>query len=308
MKVIYPNAMLLDDIKLAFAAVREERQAAKPLSEAVTTDWLSAKKKAIPRIIAEKQLEGASYADVMVLIRDRDFSLKTWRDRHDHEPQRHNLHDRPETLYDYCQRSGLRPHLAPYHDKARRQSAITIEWTLPDYFLQELMGDVAEGAFVAQLEDITERARAEEAQREAARREELATQVMDKVRKLTLASAELGDGAAMICDFATRHPHETNDAGEWLYPDRDLEALDAHVTDVARYLRRLKFRVRVTTFGEGESIHLPSVGDRDSRGSHLPFYEWKLWACWGDGLKVSPPVRVDRFVSGFRMGRGEPPF
>jgi hypothetical protein len=233
--MLYLSKNLLAAVRKSAASINEERRASQSTNELSLEDSIQATIAAIPGIIAAKQLDDLNCAEVMTLVRDRDFELSGWKDRKfSQEPQVEHLSRKAAKVFAYCAREGLNPHFARFLNSDRKHSAIIIDWKLPEDIVNEMMGDTTPGAFINALCDVYAAAIAKQALVESAKRASEAMSVIGTVRSLTSAAANQGQSQAKICRFF--HPGKSV----------DFDALeDQWVGDVAKYCRTLGLDVQL---------------------------------------------------------------
>jgi hypothetical protein len=238
------------------AAINEQRLAARPTSELSVEDSIQAVIDSIPDIIAEKQLDELNCAEVMVLVRDRDFQLSTWKDRRfSREPKLEFLSAKAAAVFAYCAREGLNPHFAEFLTSDRKHSAIIIEWRLPETIVKEMLGDVTPGAFIAGLRQKTAAGQARKELQRQAQRSRAAMEVISQVKKLTDEAAYEGDNRARLTKFYGHSKTLNLEQDDWL-------------GDIVAYCRTLGLAVEVTTCNS----HDPGPLGLD--------FEHTLWAVW----------------------------
>jgi hypothetical protein len=256
---ITPNLML--KIRQQSAKVVQERTSNQESNRDAITKAATRVTDQVATIIAQTIADGGSYADIMPLLEDRDYSCDTWKDRlFGKSPAPSSLKGAAAAVFAWCEESGLQPFLAPYRGLNRSESRIVIQWE-PAHMLAGLGSDAT---FVEQLQAVTAKAQAKKA----------AEWERERVKLVRKTIAEMHSEIARISKTGGTEVKVTTSYGGKAKPDlRD----DSWTGDLIAYCEGLGLTIRVETMDDDYGGPFPG-----------PRFKSEIFASWKAGM---PPAK-----------------
>ena len=152
----------------------------------------------VPSIIAHTIADGGSYAEVMPLLEQRDYSCNTWKDRlFGKAPLKSSLKGPAAAVFAWCEESGLQPFLAPYRGAKRSESRIIIQWQ-PAHMQANLSGCPD---FIARLQAVTSEALAQQAAQTVRTRAKTVREGIVEIHRKIATATKAGLSEAVVFDF-----------------------------------------------------------------------------------------------------------